>query len=228
MEVKNEYHCKICGRTFKKFVIFEGHFTFNLQCRTKCGPFMQCYICEDTFHHLAVLKYHLQSHRKTNVFQQTTSPNNVQITENPKENSNEERKAVGFNCSFCERSFRSKFHLVEHLAMHSKTVETNNDQMNGNGKVEKLNKTNRDKEPHLTIHSKTYDAISNKTKESPEENVQLKRKRCSDTNELSESSEQTVLLKRTRRDYRCQICNANCYHKGQLGNNHIIYFSNRI
>lgn len=62
MEHKSEYNCSICDKTFDEFVIFEGHFTFNVKCLA-LGPFMQCYICAEKFYHYAVLKYHLQSHK---------------------------------------------------------------------------------------------------------------------------------------------------------------------
>lgn len=59
----SEYHCNVCSKTFKEFVLFEGHFTFNVKCRDDCGSFMQCYICPRKFFHFAALKYHLRSHR---------------------------------------------------------------------------------------------------------------------------------------------------------------------
>lgn len=57
------FYCKICDNTFKKFVLFEGHFDFNSKCRENHSYFLQCYICSQEFRHSAALKYHLQQHR---------------------------------------------------------------------------------------------------------------------------------------------------------------------
>lgn len=56
------FYCKICDKTFKKFVLFEGHFEFNEKCREKHNSFIQCYLCSQQFRHLAALKYHVHQH----------------------------------------------------------------------------------------------------------------------------------------------------------------------
>lgn len=174
MDHAREYHCNICGNTFEEFVLFEGHFTFNEKCRT-LGPFMQCYICSKSFFHFAVLKYHLQSHSKNNVIQKINSTNETQ---------GKASQSHGFDCNICNRSFRIKFHLIEHLKIHMKAASSN--QINGSLK-EKLQR---------------------------EQVV-----RSSDRNESSNDLKQ----QRMSKCYRCQVCNANCYFKGQLGNITISY-----
>lgn len=59
------FHCKVCDKTFKKFVLFEGHFDFSDKCREKYGTILHCYVCSKEFQHSASLKYHLQQHKHT-------------------------------------------------------------------------------------------------------------------------------------------------------------------
>ncbi|KAJ6635765.1 Zinc finger protein [Pseudolycoriella hygida] len=57
-----QYRCKVCDTSFKKFILFEGHFDFNAKCREKHGTFLQCFECWQEFQHTAGLKYHLEYH----------------------------------------------------------------------------------------------------------------------------------------------------------------------
>lgn len=115
---KTEYRCLICEKTFKKFIIFEGHFTFNNKCRAKYGWLMQCYICGEIFRHLAELKYHIQKH---NVIKPSKFDSGNQY----------EDSVNGFKCKICQRRrFRTKFYLSEHAISHSIKQATKSFQKN--------------------------------------------------------------------------------------------------
>lgn len=230
MDHTSEYHCNICGRTFQEFVIFEGHFTFNVKCRAQRGPFMQCYICSEIFFHFAVLKYHLQSHNNNNVIQKIDSTNQDKAPQ-----------PHGIDCNICDRSFRTKFHLIEHLQMHSKADATSQPTLNESSKEtdsQNVNPTNENPHKqsqadgfncnicersfrtkfhlieHLPMHSKESTANSNQINGSPKENIHRKTvDRCS-SNQIDRNKSSDKL----QRGYRCQVCNANCYFKTQLGN----------
>lgn len=60
--LESTYPCTICKKTFKEFIIFEGHFAFNAECSANNGMLMQCYVCGMKFHHFSELKYHLNLH----------------------------------------------------------------------------------------------------------------------------------------------------------------------
>lgn len=141
MDCASEYHCLVCSRNFKKFIIFEGHLTFNRKCRENYGSYMQCYICKDKYQNLAALQYHLQSHKKysfeKSVQHEKTVGNDVmQISiSNP---TSDESKTNGFCCGICGSLFDTKFHLIEHSTIHSTAIDTatSSTQLNGNESVE--------------------------------------------------------------------------------------------
>ncbi|KAJ6643702.1 Zinc finger protein [Pseudolycoriella hygida] len=112
MKFDSSYPCATCEKSFKKFIIFEGHFAFNAKCRRNSGSFMQCYICGNKFRHLAVLKYHLRRHVKN----KTTSlrPKIVRVA------NGKSSPRIGFNCNICRKRFRTKAYLSEHKTKHSK------------------------------------------------------------------------------------------------------------
>lgn len=112
------YCCLVCLKTFKKFIIFEGHFTFNAKCRAKYGWLMQCYVCGEIFKHLAELKYHIQKHN-------VSKPVNSKIT------NQHEESIHGFKCKICQRRFRTKFYLSAHAAIHCKQTITKSFHTNG-------------------------------------------------------------------------------------------------
>lgn len=128
VHLQSAYHCRICKRSFKKFIIFEGHFAFNAKCRSECGWYMQCYVCGETFNHLAVLKYHLRRHNlnKTKEFirKRSESVDRTIIHQN-------NECHTGIDCFICQRSFRKKIYLNEHLVWHSKNANTLESPING-------------------------------------------------------------------------------------------------
>lgn len=121
LEFHSSYRCGICKKSYKKFIIFEGHFAFNARCREKYGFFLQCYICSQSFSHLAVLKYHLRRHHiNKNIDFKRNSSSTHRTTD---EDRNSESH-TGFKCSNCDRNFRTKFYLNEHMVTHSKGAST--------------------------------------------------------------------------------------------------------
>lgn len=63
MDSVSQYYCHVCCKTFKKFIIFEGHLAFNNKCRENLDSYMQCYLCRNKYNNFAALKYHLRSHK---------------------------------------------------------------------------------------------------------------------------------------------------------------------
>lgn len=94
------YRCKICKQTFQKFILFDGHFTFNAKCRVKYGSIMQCYVCGQAFCHLADLKYHFQrKHLSKKIINKTTE--------------------IPQDCTICQKRFATQCHLNEHIISDS-------------------------------------------------------------------------------------------------------------
>lgn len=112
---ESAYRCRICEKTFRKFIIFEGHFAFNAKCRAKNGWLHQCYICGEAFHHLALVKYHLRRH----------------VNKNRTTNDQHKESLDVFNCNICQRKFITNFYLKNHMVLHSKKSITKKPQTNG-------------------------------------------------------------------------------------------------
>lgn len=128
VDFESTYRCRICDKSFRKFIIFEGHFAFNAKCRAKYGWFLQCYVCGETFRHLAVLKYHIRRHvNKNNCFKRSGLQSIDGSTNNPNRESHN-----GFNCNICQRNFRTNFYLSNHMVSHSTKPITKKSQINGN------------------------------------------------------------------------------------------------
>lgn len=138
LDFHSKYRCRICKKSYKKFIIFEGHFAFNAKCRARYGWLLQCYICTKTYSHLAVLKYHLGRHHinKNNDFK----PNGSQSINRTTCDQNRD-SPIGLKCNICNRNFRTTFYLKEHMVTHSKKAINKipeNDQVNGNTSSKKI------------------------------------------------------------------------------------------
>lgn len=128
------FHCKICDNTFKKFVLFEGHFDFSAKCRANHGCFLQCYMCSQEFRHSAALEYHLQQHKHTknpNLLVDKTKLVIPKITlkkqwnfkivpQVDEDDSCDESKSQQLECKICKKIFRSSSNLEQHLLKHQK------------------------------------------------------------------------------------------------------------
>lgn len=158
-----KFHCKICNRSFKKFVLFEGHFESNIECREKHQPFIQCYICFELFRNYSALKYHIYQHtvnrvkrlipvKKRQVAKKSVSrPVIPKITlkkqwhfkEVPQDagakTRNGQLNCAPLECKICGEKFRSLFHLAQHSKEHETTKqgpispETTNDKRQSEG-----------------------------------------------------------------------------------------------
>lgn len=128
------FHCKICDNTFKKFVLFEGHFDFSAKCREKHGCFLECYMCSQEFRHSAALEYHLRQHKYTknqNLLVENTKLVIPKITlkkqwnfkivpQVDEDDSCDESKSPQLECKICKKIFRSSSNLEQHLLKHQK------------------------------------------------------------------------------------------------------------
>ncbi len=133
------FHCRVCEVSFKKFVLFEGHFDFNDKCREKHSRFMQCYICMERFRYSAALHYHFQQHTIKRV--KKLSPQKPQVVPSiPSIPKITLKKQWNFKviqpvenvamcdtltnsqleCKICHKKFRSIFYLEQHLKLHQK------------------------------------------------------------------------------------------------------------
>lgn len=126
---KPTYRCKVCKNSFKKFLIFEGHFAFNVMCRAKNGWIIQCYVCGQKFRYLSELKYHMGLHKiqKNKSVEQTDTRKNEGAVNGEHGNS----RANDFRCTICQRKCRTKLCLNKHMLSHSKDVITKESSANG-------------------------------------------------------------------------------------------------
>ncbi|XP_037039026.1 histone-lysine N-methyltransferase PRDM16-like [Bradysia coprophila] len=139
---KSSYRCRICKNSFKEFIIFEGHFAFNVSCRARNGWFIQCYICGQKQRYLAELKYHLRLHaiQKSSPSTQT----DCKIINRAINSENGDSCTNGYQCEICQRNCTTKFYLNEHLLSHSKETTTK-------------------KSPNEDTHAKTVDQLPSST-----------------------------------------------------------------
>lgn len=211
-----KYHCSVCDKLFKKFIIFEGHFDFNEKCRAK-GAFLQCYICSQEFRHLATLKYHISQHASKFVFKVPQVPKitlkkqwNFKIlppksgesedefrillpksgeSEDEKFKENEKCKGNDYICKICKKAFKSTFYMQQHLIGHSKKRFKRKIHINNNAPPKDVPVVRQ--VPNMKSHLKT----------SPP----------------SSGSPSLLLGKETSRRQRCKICNKICSSASRLG-----------
>lgn len=222
------YRCRICRKSFKKFIIFEGHFAFNAKCRAKGGLFMQCFICGETFHHLAVLKYHLRRHNanRNNDVTRTGSPIADRTIINP---SGESYNGLNLNCNICQRNFRTRIYLLEHMASHSRNGIARNSEVTSSIEIGKTGLLHR-KTDYLDKRA-TGTIIQKIDNNSDNQNTYSGPKCCkscklSFTTEVSlkfhqklfHSSVTTNEPKANQRlQYKCEICRATFSYSNNLG-----------